>query len=477
MQTPVRKFILLWFLGAALLSVTPRLQAQNTETRKSRSFSGTICDAEKRPLSGVEVTLESTAHPGEVAHAKTDAQGHFEFEDLAAGRYRLQSDRTIHQAADTALFFDIKEGQPFILQPCWVQPASRGEDTSEAIAFSDEPQFVVAGVTDTTALGVHSSSRTMPNSNALTKDTVALAHEKLDSRSSASSDESSIRAKLGGGDNADLRFQLAEIEEKEGHALEAEKDYQHAAELAPTESHLFAWGAELLLHHAFEPAIEVFRKGNRLYPGSVRILLGLGAAYYAQGSPDQAAQFFLRASALDPANPQPYLFLGCLLPTANLAPQAWVEAMKRFTTEHFETAMAHYLYGFALAKQGDEASVHSAELQLNKAIGLDPHLGDAYLQLGILKSNRGDFSGAIADLQKAVEFKPFPDEAHYRLAEIYRRTGEPEKARQETALYKQISEQKSQDAERERREIQQFIYTLSGLPSPPQPATPNPRWQ
>ena len=444
-----------------------QVRAQNVSDKLLGVVSGSVSDSD-HPLAGAEVRLKA-ADTSKVTITVTDARGQFRFDAVSPGTYALLATRDGYQQG--------LEG-PFELRPgdtksvrvrlAKTQPIPQPADSSAAIQFSDEPQFTVAGVTDTSALGVHSSSRTMPNSNALAKDTAALSLGTADHEPPASQ-ESAIRARLAGGDDADLRFKLAEIEERRGRSLDAEKDYQRAAELAPTEAHFFSWGAELLLHRAFEPAIEVFGKGNRLYPDSVRILLGLGATYYAQGSRDEAAQFFLRASTLDPANPQPYLFLGRLLPTANVVPHAWADAMNGFVTEHPENATAHYLYGFALAKQGNDASAQAAESRLTQAIELDPHLGEAYLQLGILKSDRKDFTGAIAALQKAVEFTPLPDEAHYRLAEVYRRIGEAEKARQETELYKEISEQKSQEAERERREIQQFIFTLSGSPSAPNP--------
>jgi Tfp pilus assembly protein PilF len=122
-------------------------------------------------------------------------------------------------------------------------------------------------------------------------------------------------------------------------------------------------------------------------------------------------------------------------------------------------------------KQGDELNTPTAQAQLELAIQLDPHLGDAYLQLGILQATRKQFASAVASFEKAIEYTPYPDEAHYHLAEVYRRTGETGKARQETALYKQISEQKSREVERERHEIQQFVYTLSGTPPAQTPAS------
>jgi len=52
------------------------------------------------------------------------------------------------------------------------------------------------------------------------------------------------------------------------------------------------------------------------------------------------------------------------------------------------------------------------------------------------------------------------DEAHYRLGQAYERTGQKEKARQELAAYQQISKKVQQELERERSEIQQFVFEL-----------------
>jgi tetratricopeptide (TPR) repeat protein len=91
-------------------------------------------------------------------------------------------------------------------------------------------------------------------------------------------------------ERAELHHLLGEADEKLGNSLEAVKEYQRAAELNPSESNLFDWGAELLLHRAVEPSLEVFTKGTRLFPRSVRMLAGLGASWYARGFYDQAAQ-------------------------------------------------------------------------------------------------------------------------------------------------------------------------------------------
>jgi tetratricopeptide (TPR) repeat protein len=464
------------FLCALLTITAPPLQGQAAGKEGLPVVEGRVCDPQDRAIAGAEVSLESSV-TGHTLVSTTDPQGHFRFDRVPAGIYTLEAKLEGYKGG--------REG-PFVLPERETKPIVLflSRSASNTIEFSDEPAFTVAGVTDTTALGGHASGPMVRSSNALSKEAVALAREgasqpDADPRrpeQGGAANESSIRARLALEDTADLHAQLAEIEESEGRPLEAVKQYQRAAEMQPTEPHLFAWGAELLLHHAPEPAIEVFRKGQRLHPRSSRMLIGLGAATYAQGSKDQAEQIFLQACDLNPSDPTPYLFLGRMQAGENIEPAGWTERMKRFVSLHPENAMAHYFYAVALTKEErSREKFAEAESQLKTAIELDPHLGNAYLQLAILRSEREDFSGAIAAFQKAIENTPLADDAHYRLAQIYRRTGEPGKASKEIEEFKQITEQKNKLAARERHEIQQFVYTLRDPTAPSRPATAKPQ--
>ncbi|MGO9840872.1 MAG: carboxypeptidase regulatory-like domain-containing protein [Candidatus Acidiferrales bacterium] len=463
------------FLSVLLALCAIQLRAQDATKAATAVVSGKVQDARNQPVAAATVALEGA----DAAHTLTstaDAKGQFRFEGVPAGNYTVRAKLPGYEDCVKGPFaLHAQENKSIVLFLAKQNSPASAKDASSGMAFSDEPAFTVAGVTDTTALGGHGSGPIVRNSNALSKETASLARENATSSvSAAPSQEGAIRAALAKEDNADLRAQLAEIEESQGHPVDAVLDYQRAAEMQPTEPHLFAWGAELLLHHAPEPAIEVFTKGDRLYPQSSRMLLGLGASWYAQRSKDEAQQIFFEACDLSPADPTPYLFLGRLQAIEQVVPVAWIDRMKRFASLHPEMAMAHYLYGAALLKQGAHPD-HSdiAESELKTALKLDPHLGNAYLQLGILLTDREDFPGAIAALQKAIENTPIPDDAHYRLAQIYRRTGETEKARQEIAIFKQLSEKKHEDAERERHEIPQFVYTLRGQAPAAPPATPD----
>jgi tetratricopeptide (TPR) repeat protein len=271
---------------------------------------------------------------------------------------------------------------------------------------------------------------------------------------------------------AELHHLLGEVEEKLGNPLEAVREYQLAAELNPSEPNLFDWGSELLMHRAFEPAIEVFAKGNHLFPRSVRMLAGLGVAWYARGSYDRAGQLLCEASDLNPDDPNPYLFLGKMQSIELTQSECVVERLGRYARLQPENALANYYYALSLSRQeglGNAKDVAQVKPLLEKAVHLDPKLGGAYLQLGIFYSQRGDSAKAIAAYQKAIEANPELEEAHFRLAQAYSRAGEKAKAQTELQVYEQLSKKASEDVERERREIQQFVYTLRDSTSASRP--------
>jgi tetratricopeptide (TPR) repeat protein len=274
-------------------------------------------------------------------------------------------------------------------------------------------------------------------------------------------------------EKAEPHHLLGDVDERLGVPLEAVREYQRAAELNPSEPNLFDWGAELLVHRAVEPALEVFTKGNRLFPHSVRMLTGLGASWYALGSYDQAAQFLCAASDLNPDDPNPYLFMGKIQAVENSQSDAIVERLARFVRLQPQNALTDYYYAVSLWKRRkspeDVENLPQVKSLLEQAVHLDPNLGLAYLQLGVLYSERKDIPHATSSYQHAIDATPGLEEAHYRLALAYRQAGESSKAQAELQLYEQITKEKSEEADRQRHELQQFVYQLrDGTSAPPQ---------
>jgi tetratricopeptide (TPR) repeat protein len=269
-------------------------------------------------------------------------------------------------------------------------------------------------------------------------------------------------------DRARVHRLLASVDEKLGDSLEAVREYQSAAELSPTEPDLFDWGTELLIHHAVAPAMTVFTKGNHLFPRSARMLVGLGVALYAVRSYDDAAQRLCQASDVNPDDPAPYVVLGKIASGGNTGSEAVVERLERFARMQPDNAIANYYYALSLwngrRRSGDTADIAQVVGLLEKCVRLDPKLGSGYLQLGVVYADRGDFPRAIRAYRKAIEISPDLEEAHYRLAQAYRRTGETEKAQAEIQVYKRASKTLEEQSERERREVRQFVYTLRDQP-------------
>jgi tetratricopeptide (TPR) repeat protein len=267
-----------------------------------------------------------------------------------------------------------------------------------------------------------------------------------------------------GPEQAQIHHLLADVEENQGNSLEAVREYQRAAELDPNESNLFDWGAELLAHRALEPAVEVFTQGNRRFPTSARILIGLGVALYAHGLNDQAAQRLCEASDLNPQDKTPYLFLGKMQSAEITQPDCLAGRFERFAQLQPQDALANYYEAISLAKQrktsNHQQTLPQEQALLEKAVQLDPRLGIAYLQLGTVYYDQHDLPRAISAYQSAVAVSPELEEAHYRLGQAYRRNGDAEKAQQELELYAQLSKKAEEQLERQRHDIQQFVYTL-----------------
>jgi tetratricopeptide (TPR) repeat protein len=208
----------------------------------------------------------------------------------------------------------------------------------------------------------------------------------------------------------------------------------------------------------------VFTKGNRLYPSSARMLVGLGVSLYARGSYELAVQRLCQASDLDPNVTPPYLFLGKIQSIDPALSHEVSVRLERFARLYPKNAQAAYYYAMSLWKSRggpeDATNLTKIESLLSEAVKLDPKLGNAYLQLGILYEERRNFLSALSAYQQAVAVSPELEQAHYRLAQAYRRNGDGDKAKAEMALYQAASKQSVEQVQREQHEMRGFVYTM-----------------
>ncbi len=468
-------------LAVFVLAVTAALAQSQARVGNATlgTVQGYVRDSGGRPMVNATVFLQlltgTETPPTQIQIAHTDSAGAYRFAALPEGAYTLRAELSGYDRAIVGpVSLASKETKK--IDVILVSTKASGA-AAQAPEFFDEPQFTVAGVTQATSAGGHGSDTVLRTTEALAKATVSLSKEPAaESKSAPVATESSLlKAVALNPKDAALHHQLGDVEEELGHPLEAVREYQRAAELQPSELYLFDWGTELLTHRALEPATEVFATGNRLFPKSVRMLIGLGVAWYARGSYERAAQFLGSASELAPEDPTPYLFIGKMQTAETVPTKESVERLARFQQYEPGNPLANYYYAVSLWKWRqsvgalDDASSAQIEGLLQKAIQLDSKLGAAHLQLGILYAQRGDYTRAIPAYQKAIEVSPELEETHYRLAQAYLRTGDKTKAQEELELNRQLSKNTQDDAERKRRDIQQFVISLRDKNSTSQP--------
>jgi tetratricopeptide (TPR) repeat protein len=544
-------------LMVAPMSLPPALGQDSTPQRDAQ-VEGIIRDSAGKPVAGASVLLQREDR-SKAAETKTDAGGAFLFLAVRAGRYTVKIEKTgSHDATESSIdLVSAEEKHCDLVVRGLGESSASSPGASSAIELDDRPNFIVAGITDSSGAGGHGSETRMRTGEVLAKETLNLesgeskiipgaaarsaGHEALTSESAlrtallrsprdfeanhelgefyfhaekyrdaipplqaayqvkpgdhANALELALAFKAGGEsararelvnqmlasekelgkpDEADLRRVLGDLDEKLEDPLEAVREYQRAAGLDASEQNYFAWGAELLLHRAVAPALEVFGQGVRLHPDSARMLAGLGAALYTSGSVEEAAERVCAASDLSasdspsdsPSGAAPYLFLGEIQEATSTPLPCIEQKLARFAQDEPENAFANYYYALALWKRDRGAenpdALRQVETLLLKSSTIDPKLDLAYLQLGNLYFARGAFQEALAAYQKAAGANPAGSEAHYRLGLTYKRIGEGAKAQREFEEYKQLDKAETAAIERQRRELRQFIFVLKG---------------
>src|SRR5579862_4703042 len=183
-----------FFLAAAALFG----QSPNPEA----SVQGVVRDSQGKAVAGATVQLQ-TKSTGRTLAASTDAHGVYRVAALSAGTYSL---RVTAAGAGEAT-----EG-PFVLGA----GERKSFDLTLQYAFFDEPNFIVAGVTDTASRGGHGSDTVMRSSESLAQATAALGH----GAESPAAGEAPLREAIAKDPaNARLHHALADSGEKQGNAL------------------------------------------------------------------------------------------------------------------------------------------------------------------------------------------------------------------------------------------------------------------
>ena len=151
-----------------------------------------------------------------------------------------------------------------------------------------------------------------------------------------------------------------------------------------------------------------------MYPEDAEIWSMRGTAKARLGLINEAQQCFLKAVALDSANPTNHFLLGRVLEYQGRYEEAkghYEDALRRRPAY----AEAHMHLANTLAVQGlpDEAVEH-----YERAIALDPALTEAYVNLGGLQLRQGRLDAAETNLRTAVTLNKDLPEAYHHLGDL-----------------------------------------------------------
>jgi tetratricopeptide (TPR) repeat protein len=492
-------------------AATPTLakNASQVAAAKAITVNGAVHNAGGEPISGADIYLDDEKKTAR-AHATSADDGSFKLTVDHGGTYTVRAEKSGwmgDQSDPIELPRDANKRMELVMENSRNQgadsetkitatPASgqtataaNGANGTNGIEFSDEPNFTVAGVTDRSNLGLHGSDTTARTSDSLARETVRLKNEDaekmahadakatqkyqnavaLESKGDLSGARDLTQRILATGDDPEGHHLLGDLDEKLNDPLGAVREYERAARMYPSEQNYFDWGSELLLHKAAQPAVEVFAKGASLHPQSARMLAGLGAAQYGVRSYEDAARSLCKASDLKPNESAPYLFLGQMEKTINVPLPCAEEKLAEFAEHQPANAAANYFYAVSLIKRGKDSRTagdpRAAQTLLEKCVRLDPKYGAAYVELGALAFQRGDFAQAIKNYQQAIAVSPQLSEAHYRLSLAYKRSGDDASAKREMDAYQSAEKAERAQAEEQNRDLKQFLVILKSQPA------------
>jgi tetratricopeptide (TPR) repeat protein len=167
---------------AALISVLPvaaLAQQTNPQHQHGVTIQGRVVNSAGQSIGGASVWLEQE---GTLKHVetKTNVGGVFAFTDLLPGRYLLSAEKSGQKSHGTVVLASPEEDPKDIDLNLAVSadigsdPKAPSPSPTQAMEFSDKPNFTIAGVTDWTAAGGHGSDSALRTSEDLARETLTL---------------------------------------------------------------------------------------------------------------------------------------------------------------------------------------------------------------------------------------------------------------------------------------------------------------
>lgn len=267
-------------------------------------------------------------------------------------------------------------------------------------------------------------------------------------------------------DSAEIEDVLGDIEEERGDSLAAVQSYQAAVKLAPEEEkYRISLAVELMQHQGFDAAKVVLQQAEQAQPKSWRIQLALGMIEHFTGSDEKAASILVHAAGLLPDPEVVLRFLGEIQTGQSAAPDpAALDHICEYSNHHPKNGKMQSYCGALLFQRdymaGDRTHLVEIVKRLRGAAAILPNDPSPHCELAKVFWSMDRWTEAQPAAETCARLDPNAAEAHYRLAQIYRRLGNSEKAQQQMKLYETASQRQADENERRDETMKAFVYTI-----------------
>lgn len=164
-------------------------------------------------------------------------------------------------------------------------------------------------------------------------------------------------------------------------------------------------GAAAAAELEFAPADQAFQKAISLAPNDLNLLLSAGAQYWQMRRMDAACDCFERATAANPSSFQARQLLATSLEKKSRLDEAF-ETIETYLSSNPKEGRALYFKAFLLHRKGLNKEAETLLRALVQSAGAKADiLADAYHLLGLLMDGFGQYSEALAFIERSKLLK------------------------------------------------------------------------
>jgi tetratricopeptide (TPR) repeat protein len=253
------------------------------------------------------------------------------------------------------------------------------------------------------------------------------------------------------------------IESALGQNAKAERDLSSAFAANPREeNYALDLGLTYIGGRKYQPAVEVFTKAAGFHKDSPLLLLGLGLAQFLGGLKTESIETCHAVLRLHPDfSPARVLLAFALTMQGNVDEAAQVASRGLHDPNPFP--YLYYVHAVALLKQqSEDYDVILKDLAL--AEQSIPACALCYLAQSKAHQKMGTRDAAATDLEKAVGLDSTLAEAWYRLASLYDQEGRHAEAQQARSRFERLKQNKADRETEVLRDV--FVKALRGEDSP-----------